>query len=137
MQPASGNRLAGVQAVRFRFHALTIDDKPVVVLEIDAAYRHPVQFAGVAFIRIGTYKKRLKDFQEHERGLWRKLDATPFECVVAIEKCSGDEVIRLLETLNGRGVTLVIVTHDSTLGSRAGRQLVRADGRLQSDSARP
>ena len=54
-----------------------------------------------------------------------------------LDRHTGDEVIRLLETLNGRGVTLVIVTHDSTLGSRAGRQLVMEDGRLQSDSARP
>lgn len=54
-----------------------------------------------------------------------------------LDRHTGDEVIRLLETLNGRGVTLVIVTHDSALGSRAGRQLVMEDGRLQSDSARP
>ena len=54
-----------------------------------------------------------------------------------LDRHTGDEVIRLLETLNGRGVTLVIVTHDSALGSRAGRQLVMEDGCLQSDSARP
>ena len=54
-------------------------DGPVVVLlEVDAAFRHPVQFEGTGFIRIGSYKKRLKDFPEKERELWRTLDATPY-----------------------------------------------------------
>lgn len=53
-----------------------------------------------------------------------------------LDRHTGDEVIRLLEELNARGVTLVIVTHDSTLGSRARRQLMMEDGRLQADSGR-
>ncbi|RIX40951.1 MAG: ABC transporter ATP-binding protein [Rhodocyclales bacterium GT-UBC] len=51
-----------------------------------------------------------------------------------LDRHTGDEVIRLLEELNGRGVTLVIVTHDQSLGARAGRQLVMEDGRLKFDS---
>jgi len=53
-----------------------------------------------------------------------------------LDRHTGDEVIRLLEELNGRGTTLVVVTHDPTLGSRARRQLQMEDGRLQSDSSR-
>ena len=52
-----------------------------------------------------------------------------------LDRHTGDEVVRLLEELNGRGVTLVVVTHDPTLGARARRQLVMEDGRLKSDSA--
>ena len=54
-----------------------------------------------------------------------------------LDRHTGDEVIRLLEELNARGVTLVVVTHDQTLGARARRQLVMEDGQLQQDSARP
>ena len=43
------------------------------------------------------------------------------------------QVIRLLEELNGRGVTLIIVTHDQKLGSRARRQLWMEDGQLRHD----
>lgn len=57
--------------IGFRFIRLTLDGLPLVLLEMDAAYRHPVQFGGAEFIRIGSYKKRLKDFQEKERQLWR------------------------------------------------------------------
>ncbi len=52
-----------------------------------------------------------------------------------LDRHTGDEVVRLLEDLNGRGVTLVVVTHDPTLGARARRQLVMEDGHLKSDSA--
>lgn len=83
--------------IGFRFVPLELDGMPLVLLEIDCAYRHPVQFAGAEFIRVGTYKKRLKDFQEKERELWRVLDATPFERLPAIEKVRAGEVLNLLD----------------------------------------
>lgn len=69
----------------------------VVLLEIDAAFRNPVKFQGTEYIRIGTYKKLLKDFPEKERALWRVLDATPFEMLPAAEKLTADEVLKLLD----------------------------------------
>lgn len=51
-----------------------------------------------------------------------------------LDRHTGEEVVRLLEELNGRGVTLVVVTHDQALGARAHRQLAMEDGRLQHDS---
>lgn len=59
-----------------------------------------MQFAGTAFIRIGSYKKRLKDFQEKERALWRILDITPFERLPAAEKITAEEVLKLLDYPN-------------------------------------
>ncbi len=52
-----------------------------------------------------------------------------------LDRATGEEVMRLLEELNSRGVTLIVVTHDPYLGSRARRQLLMEDGRLQQDSA--
>jgi putative ABC transport system ATP-binding protein len=52
-----------------------------------------------------------------------------------LDRATGEEVIRLLEQLNGHGVTLIIVTHDPSLGSRARRQLLMEDGALRHDSA--
>ncbi|MQM30949.1 MAG: macrolide ABC transporter ATP-binding protein [Candidatus Accumulibacter phosphatis] len=54
-----------------------------------------------------------------------------------LDRATGEEVMRLLETLNGHGVTLIVVTHDGALGARARRQLLMEDGALQHDSARP
>lgn len=83
--------------IGFHFVQLALDGLPLVLLEIDCAYRHPVQFGGAEFIRIGSYKKRLKDFQEKERELWRVLDATPFERLPAVEKLSAEEVLKRLD----------------------------------------
>ena len=74
-----------------------INDLSMVLLEIDAAYRHPVKFSGEGYIRVGSYKKRLKEFPEKERILWRVLDALPFERQPAIDKVSADEVLNLLD----------------------------------------
>ncbi|HEX6736220.1 MAG TPA: ABC transporter ATP-binding protein [Azonexus sp.] len=52
-----------------------------------------------------------------------------------LDRHTGEEVVHLLEGLNARGVTLVVVTHDQAMGARARRRLVMEDGRLQHDSA--
>lgn len=83
--------------INFRFHVVSLDEGQVVLLEIDRASRHPVQFSGQEYIRIGTYKKKLKDFPEKERALWRIFDATPFEDMPALEKAGADDVLRLLD----------------------------------------
>ena len=83
--------------IDFRFFTVPVDGCPVVLLEIARAARHPVRFSGQEFIRIGTYKKKLKDFPEKERALWRIFDQAPFEDGVATERAPADEVLRLLD----------------------------------------
>lgn len=81
----------------FRFFTVEVDEHRVVLLEITRAARHPVRFAGQEFIRVGSYKKKLKDFPEKERALWRIFDQTPFEDGIATERATGDDVLRLLD----------------------------------------
>lgn len=83
--------------INFQFHKVSIDEKNVIFLEVMAAFRHPVQFKGVEFIRVGTYKKKLKDFSEKARDLWRALDNTAFEKEVAVENVSAEKVFTLLD----------------------------------------
>ena len=52
-----------------------------------------------------------------------------------LDRATGEDVMRLLEELNGKGVTLIVVTHDGALGARARRQLRMEDGELRHDSA--
>lgn len=81
----------------FQFLETSLDGKRFVVLEIEAAFRHPVAFQGRDYIRIGSYKKNLKDHPEKERDLWRAFDSTPFEEGIARERVSVDEVLELLD----------------------------------------
>ena len=83
--------------IDFDFYTVEVDSRPVVQLEIGRAFRHPVRFSGQEYIRIGSYKKKLKDFPEKERKLWRAFDKTHFEDGLAAEHVSADEVLRLLD----------------------------------------
>ena len=57
----------------------------------------PIAFRGVEYIRIGSYKKRLKDHPEKERALWALFSETSFEFNVAVARVSSDEVLRLID----------------------------------------
>ncbi|HRE54478.1 MAG TPA: ATP-binding protein [Candidatus Competibacter sp.] len=83
--------------INFRFRVVRAEGGTVVLLEIGSAFHHPVQFKGTEFIRVGSYKKKLKDFPEKERELWRVFDLTPFEREVAAEDTAAEEVLRLLD----------------------------------------
>jgi len=50
-----------------------------------------------------------------------------------LDQKSGQDVINILEQLNQQGITLIIVTHDASIGQRARRQLHMVDGRIESD----
>ncbi len=50
-----------------------------------------------------------------------------------LDSTSGNEIISLLEQLNQQGLTLIVVTHDPDIGSRAKRCLQFIDGRISSD----
>lgn len=51
-----------------------------------------------------------------------------------LDQATGKEVLGLLEALNDRGMTLLIVTHDAEIGRRASRQLRLVDGAIESDT---
>src|SRR3990170_2287693 len=62
--------------IDFTIHAFERAQLPVVLFEIQAANSTPVRFKQEAFIRVGSYKKKLKDFPEKERKLWKILSST-------------------------------------------------------------
>lgn len=54
-----------------------------------------------------------------------------------LDHTSGAVVVETLETLNRKGIILLVVTHDPIIGGRARRQLHLLDGRVVSDIAAP
>lgn len=84
--------------IHFRFYEFDVDDQtPVVLLEIQPASHNPVQYEGVEYFRLGSYKKKLKEFPEKERALWRVFDKTPFEQQFAASNLPAEDVLRLLD----------------------------------------
>jgi putative ABC transport system ATP-binding protein len=47
-----------------------------------------------------------------------------------LDMATGAEIVRLLEDLNARGLTLVVVTHDPSIGRRARHRVRLVDGRI-------
>ncbi len=83
--------------IQFYFYTTEIDGSPIVLLEISRAHSAPVKFKGVDYIRIDSYKKKLKDFPDTERELWAIFSKKPFEAMIAMENVSGDFVLRELD----------------------------------------
>jgi putative ABC transport system ATP-binding protein len=54
-----------------------------------------------------------------------------------LDRASGHEVIKILEGLHEQGMTLVVVTHDPDLGSRASRRIRMLDGGISQDIGVP
>ena len=50
-----------------------------------------------------------------------------------LDQHAGQGVIEVLEALNARGITLIVVTHDAALGGRARRRVRMLDGRIVAD----
>jgi len=81
----------------FRIHEFRAQEEPVVLIEIPPAQHVPVRWKEAAYIRIGTYTKKLLEYPEKERSLWLSFSRLPFEGRIALPDCSDDEVLSLLD----------------------------------------
>jgi len=86
--------------VMVNIHESVVDGKPLVLFEVQPAPNRPVLFKGVAYIRIGSYKKKLQAHPEKERELWRVFERTPFEKGLAMESATPDDVLSLIDYPN-------------------------------------
>ena len=84
--------------VDFKFVEVDTENGRVVVIEIPAAKVQPTAFKGVEYIRVGSYSKKLKDFPEKEKKLWRAFDIRPFETMPAKENLDSGIVTKLIDT---------------------------------------
>ena len=83
--------------LHFHFYEITHEGQHVVVLEIPRAQVRPVQFQGVEYIRVGSYRQKLKDHPQIEKDLWRVFDTTPFEEFIALDHAEAADVLSLID----------------------------------------
>jgi len=84
--------------IDFIIHEYNYDGKDVVIFEIDATTNTPVEFNGMAYIRVGTYTKKLADFSEKARKIWGKSQQQPFEKGLALKNVDEETVLALLDS---------------------------------------
>lgn len=83
--------------VDMKIHEFQENGFDVVIFEIQPSHHTPVAFSGTEFIRVGSLKKKLKEYPEKERALWSFFSETPFEKGVARNSVSSEEVLRLID----------------------------------------
>lgn len=83
--------------VHFTVHEADDAGKHFVVFEIAAATHTPVRFKDYEYVRVGSYKKKLRDHSELERQLWSRFQNKAFEDDVAQTRVSSEQVLQLLD----------------------------------------
>jgi predicted HTH transcriptional regulator len=81
----------------FEFDETYLDEKKVVVLIIYKALGKIVTFKGQEYIRVGSYKKKLKDYPAMESTLWAKINGAKFEKLSAKTDLNIEEALTLID----------------------------------------
>ena len=90
--------------VDIKIHEDEIEGKHIVLFEIQTANNRPVRFKDTEYIRVGTYTKKLRDYPEKERNLWRIFDKVHFEDGIAKKDAGSDDVLSLIDYPNYFGM---------------------------------
>ncbi len=83
--------------IDFKIIEETINNKRIIIFQIETSQSRPVSFKGIEYIRIGSYKKKLKDHPEKERKIWQKAKNISFEKEYATVNIPSDKVLDLLD----------------------------------------
>ena len=83
--------------IDFRIHEFDQDGGRVVIFEIPPARSVPVSCKGTEFIRVGSYKKKLRDHPEKERALWATFSRLTFEKGIALAGTDSDGVLSMID----------------------------------------
>ncbi|GAA4839468.1 ATP-binding protein [Algivirga pacifica] len=86
------NPPVGVQIFEFSYK-----ERPLVLFQIEPALNRPVHFKGVAYVRVGSYLKNLKDHPDKESKIWQKTKQVVFEKELAMRNLFADKVLELLD----------------------------------------
>ncbi|MBT3580711.1 transcriptional regulator [bacterium] len=98
LEPWLINRLS--PKIDFVIKKIQYNDKNIVMVKIDAASNSPTTFLKTAYIRVSSYKKKLSEYPEKERKLWKNLSKIVFENDKALKNTNIDTVLKLLDYPN-------------------------------------
>ena len=83
--------------VDFSIYEFECQGKSISIFEIDCATHSPISFQGKEYIRVGSYKKSLKDYPQKERKLWQSFSSFCFEDEITKLKVDVETILSLLD----------------------------------------
>ena len=83
--------------VPITFIHVALPELDVWIMEIGAAQGRPVAFRQTEYIRVGSYKKQLREHPDLERRLWKAFEREVFERSVAAERLREEQVLDLID----------------------------------------
>ncbi len=86
--------------IDFEIYEINYENENVVLFKINATKDRPVEFKGTKWIRVGSYKKRLRDHPEKERKIWERTSGYTFERGICKGMVHEDEVLSLIDYPN-------------------------------------
>ena len=124
-------------------HALGNVEIPAIYADMPAQQRH--ERASLLLTRLGLKERlfyrpsQLSGGQQQRVSIARALMnggeiVLADEPTGALDKASGEEVLKILDELHQEGKTIIIVTHDPAVAQRAQRIIEISDGVILSDS---
>ena len=84
-------------AVHFTIHELSFESNAVVIFEIQPCEHTPVRWKDTEYIRVGSYKKKLRDYPEKARALWTRSSHISFEKSIAATSLTSEEVLSRID----------------------------------------
>jgi putative ABC transport system ATP-binding protein len=119
---------------------------PLILAGIDPAQRKPRVQAALEAMHLtdrAHHKPEQLSGGQRQRVAIARATITEPSVLLAdeptgnLDQKSGHDVIETLESLNQRGITLIVVTHDQSIGDRSERWIKMLDGRIESDTRHP
>lgn len=116
---------------------------PLVYAGVHAAQRRERALAALAMVglaeRAGHYSNQLSGGQQQRVAIARALVNAPAllladEPTGNLDSATSEEIMRIFAELHGKGITILMVTHEPDIAAWASRSLTFRDGRIIADT---